>query len=136
MNRTIMERDMNLISIRDELTHEKQKRNSEQETNRRLTRSLRKKQEEIKTKEKEIEGLRSEIQERDKRVSIKFLLPIAQPLTYMFFSQLGLQKAKLRALTKRTKAPEMTVQNPDDSLIVEQPLIVGDQPPHSVEQYP
>lgn len=80
---------MNLISIRDELTHEKQKRNSEQETNRRLTRSLRKKQEEIKTKEKEIEGLRSEIQERDKRVSIKFLLPIAQPLTYIFFFTAG-----------------------------------------------
>lgn len=85
MNRTIMERDMNLISIRDELTHEKQKRNSEQETNRRLTRSLRKKQEEIKTKEKEIEGLRSEIQERDKRVSIKVSITHCSAINVYFF---------------------------------------------------
>ncbi|KAF9453740.1 hypothetical protein P691DRAFT_813102 [Macrolepiota fuliginosa MF-IS2] len=102
LNRTVMEREVAITSMRDELVHEKQKRNSENETNRRLTRSLRKKQEEIGSKEKEIEGLRAEIQERDK--------------------QLSLMKTKLRALAKLTKTPKSPAQNLDGSLVVEQPL--------------
>lgn len=126
LNKTIMEREVSLTITRDELAHEKQRRNSEQDTNRRLTRSLRKKQEEITTKDKEIERLKSDIQERDKQVLVAFIFG------YHFFAlthictQLGLMKTKLRALAKLTKPPKPTVQNPDDSLIVEQPLLVSD----------
>ncbi|KAF5349594.1 hypothetical protein D9756_008925 [Leucocoprinus leucothites] len=101
LNQTVMEREVAISLVRDELAHEKQKRQSEHDTNRRLTRSLRKKQEEIKTKENEIDSLKSGIVERDK--------------------QLGLMKSKLRALVKLTKPPKTPVQNPDDSLIVERP---------------
>lgn len=68
LNRTIMEREVSLTMTRDELAHERQKRNLEQDTNRRLTRSLRKKQEEVATKDKDIATLKSEIEDRDKQV--------------------------------------------------------------------
>lgn len=125
LNRTVMEREATITTVRDELAYEKQKRNSEQDTNRRLTRSLRKKQEEIMSKEKEIEGLKAEIQERDKQVRWRFSL-LYTTFFMDTYPQLGLSKTKLRALAKLTKAPKSTVQKPDDSLIVEQPLIVGD----------
>jgi hypothetical protein len=68
-----MEREVTMTAIRNGLTHEKQKRQSEQDANRRLTRSLRKKLEEITTKEKTIDSLKSEIQERDKQVCQLFI---------------------------------------------------------------
>ncbi|KAJ3569997.1 hypothetical protein NP233_g4699 [Leucocoprinus birnbaumii] len=83
LKRDIMEREVTISLIRKEVTREKQKRQSEQDTNRRLTRSLRKKQDEIKVKEDEIGGLKAEIAERDK--------------------QLILKESKLRALAKGTK---------------------------------
>ncbi|KXN91922.1 hypothetical protein AN958_11307 [Leucoagaricus sp. SymC.cos] len=72
LNQTVMEREVTITVIRDDLSHEKQKRQSERNANRRLTRSLRKKQEEITVKEKEIDGLKSELVERDKEVSKMF----------------------------------------------------------------
>jgi chromosome segregation ATPase len=72
LNRAVMEREIATSIAYNELAHEKQRRQSEQDTNRRLTRSLRKKQEEIKSKEKEIDDLKAEVLERDKQVPSVF----------------------------------------------------------------
>lgn len=67
LNRTV-------LTMCNELAYETQKRQSEQNTSRRLSRSLRKKQEEVKTKAQEILSLRSEIEEHEKQVRLIGLL--------------------------------------------------------------
>jgi len=68
LNRTAMAHEATNTTMRNELAHEKQKRQSEQDMSRCLSRSLHKKQEEVKTKEHEILSLKSEIEEHKKQV--------------------------------------------------------------------
>jgi len=74
LNRTAMAHEATIITMRNELAHEKQKRQSEQDTSRRLSRSLHKKQEEVKTKAHEVLSLKSEIEEHKKQVRLTGLL--------------------------------------------------------------
>lgn len=74
LNRTAMAHEATIITIRNELAHEKQKRQSEQDTSRRLSHSLHKKREEVKTKAHEILSLKSEIEEHKKQVRLTGLL--------------------------------------------------------------
>lgn len=99
LNQASMTQEVAIITMRNELAHEKQKRQSEQDTSRRLARSLHKRQEEVKTKAHEIISLRSEIEEREK--------------------QMCLMKSKLRALIKLTRPPKIMDQSADNSLVVE-----------------
>jgi predicted RND superfamily exporter protein len=70
MNQAMTDRSQTLLSIADELAREKKKRSSEEKANHRFVHSLRRKQDEIKVKEREIESLRSVIEEHDKQVCV------------------------------------------------------------------
>jgi len=117
LNQTSMTQEVAIITMRNELAHEKQKRQSEQDTSRRLARSLHKRQEEVKTKAHEIISLRSEIEEREKQVRLRGLRRRGQ-LTCIKL-QMCLMKSKLRALIKLTRPPKIMDQSADNSLVVE-----------------
>lgn len=123
MYHTMAEQNQNILSISEELAHETKKRSSEEKANHRLVRSVRKKQEEIDIKEREIETLRSVVEARDKQVCI--IYHVRYLAIDVFVSQLHLQKRKSRELAKRLKTTPV-VQDVDDSLIVEPPLSVSD----------